>query len=79
MKKLLFTPRHEFFSLDAGALILAYQHASAAEISPFSYTVVIFSGLLGWIFFHDVPVWISVLGTLLICAGGIHCIEAGHP
>jgi drug/metabolite transporter (DMT)-like permease len=60
-------------------IILAYRHASAASISPFNYTVVIFSGLLGWIFFGNVPDWIAVLGTLLICAGGILSIRAGHP
>ena len=68
-----------FYAATQYLIILAYQHASAAEISPFNYTVVVFSGLLGWIFFHDVPDWISVLGTLLICAGGILCIKAGHP
>jgi drug/metabolite transporter (DMT)-like permease len=60
-------------------IILAYRHASAAAISPFNYTVVIFSGLLGWILFGNVPDWVSILGTLLICAGGILSIRAGHP
>lgn len=60
-------------------IILAYRQASAASISPFNYTVVIFSGLLGWILFGNVPDWISVLGTALICAGGILSIRAGHP
>jgi drug/metabolite transporter (DMT)-like permease len=59
-------------------IILAYRYASAAELSPFNYTVVIFSGLLGWRFFGNVPDIAAVAGTILICAGGILSIRAGH-
>jgi drug/metabolite transporter (DMT)-like permease len=59
-------------------IILAYRYASAAELSPFNYTVVIFSGLLGWWFFGNVPDITAVAGTVLICAGGILSIRAGH-
>jgi len=68
-----------FYALTQYLIILAYRQASAAEISPFNYTVVIFSGLLGWAFFGNVPDVVSVVGTLLICAGGILSIRAGHP
>jgi drug/metabolite transporter (DMT)-like permease len=68
-----------FYALTQYLIILAYRQASAAQISPFNYTVVIFSGLLGWIVFGNVPDWVSVAGTLLICAGGILSIKAGHP
>jgi drug/metabolite transporter (DMT)-like permease len=68
-----------FYAATQYLIILAYRQASAAEISPFNYTVVIFSGILGWVFFGNVPDWISVAGTLLICAGGILCIKTGHP
>ena len=60
-------------------IILAYRYASAAELSPFNYTVVIFSGLLGWQFFGDVPDTAAIIGTVMICAGGILSIRAGHP
>jgi drug/metabolite transporter (DMT)-like permease len=68
-----------FYALTQYLIILAYRHASAAQISPFNYTVVIFSGLLGWWFFGNVPDWMAVLGTLLICGGGILSIKVGHP
>jgi drug/metabolite transporter (DMT)-like permease len=67
-----------FYALTQYLIILAYRHASAVQISPFNYTVVIFSGVLGWIFFNTVPDWISLVGTVLICAGGIMSIRAGH-
>lgn len=59
-------------------IIRAYRYASAAELSPFNYSVVIFSGILGWWFFGNVPDGMAMLGTALICAGGILSIEAGH-
>ncbi len=59
-------------------IILAYRYADAAALSPFNYTVVIFSGLLGWWFFGNVPDVTALIGTLLICAGGVLSIEAGH-
>lgn len=67
-----------FYALTQYLIILAYRYASAAELSPFNYTVVIFSGLLGWRFFGNVPDAASVAGTILICAGGILSIRAGH-
>ena len=67
-----------FYALTQYLIILAYRYASATELSPFNYTVVIFSGLLGWWFFGNIPDKIAVLGTILICAGGILSIEAGH-
>jgi drug/metabolite transporter (DMT)-like permease len=59
-------------------IIRAYRYASATELSPFNYSVVIFSGLLGWWFFGNVPDAMSVVGTILISVGGILSIEAGH-
>lgn len=67
-----------FYALTQYLIILAYRYASAAELSPFNYTVVIFSGLLGWRFFGNVPDSTAVMGTVLICAGGILSIRAGH-
>ena len=43
------------YALTQYLIIQAYRYASATELSPFNYTVVIFSGLSGWLFFGDVP------------------------
>jgi drug/metabolite transporter (DMT)-like permease len=66
------------YALTQYLIILAYRYASATELSPFNYTVVIFSGLLGWWFFGNVPDSLAITGTILICAGGILSITAGH-
>lgn len=49
-------------------LTLGYQRAPAAEISIYNYTHVLFSGLLGWIVFGEVPDLLSVLGGGIIIA-----------
>lgn len=67
-----------FYAATQYLIILAYRYASAAELSPFNYSVVIFSGVLGWWFFGSVPNVLAVVGTVLICAGGILSIRAGH-
>ena len=63
-------------------IILAYQHATASQIAPFNYSVVIFSGLIGWAVWHNTLGWISGVGILLVCVGGILSIvlapEAKH-
>lgn len=66
------------FALTQWFIIVAYRYASATELSPFNYSVVVFSGILGWIFFADVPTIAALVGTLLICGGGILSIAKGH-
>jgi drug/metabolite transporter (DMT)-like permease len=60
-----------FMALAQLLIILAYQNATASQIAPFNYSVVIFSGLLGWIVWNNTLDWISVLGIVLVCVGGI--------
>jgi drug/metabolite transporter (DMT)-like permease len=67
-----------FYALTQYLIILAYRYASATELSPFNYAVVIFSGLLGWWIFGNVPDALAVVGTLLICSGGILSVTVGH-
>jgi drug/metabolite transporter (DMT)-like permease len=52
-------------------IILAYRHSSASQVAPFNYSVVIFSGLLGWIFWNDHPTLFSLIGVILVSIGGI--------
>lgn len=67
-----------FYAATQYLIILAYRYASAAQLSPFNYTVVIFSGILGWLVFGSVPDALAIAGTVLICAGGILSIRGGH-
>ena len=60
-----------FMALAQLLIILAYEHATASQIAPFNYSVVIFSGIIGWIVWRNELDALSVLGILLVCAGGI--------
>jgi drug/metabolite transporter (DMT)-like permease len=58
-------------------IILAYRQAEPGRIAPFNYTVVLFSGLLGWWVWHDTPGLLAILGALLVIAGGVLSTQFG--
>jgi drug/metabolite transporter (DMT)-like permease len=51
-------------------LICAYRFADPSSIGAFQYSSVIFAGLIGWLWFQQIPNLGVVLGTVLICIGG---------
>ena len=60
-------------------IILAYRYATAGRIAPFNYSVVVFSGLIGWIVWHNRPDALALVGVLLVSAGGIFTTLKGGP
>ena len=53
------------------SITAAYCHAPAKEISVYDYSQVIFSAILGFLLFGDVPDCWSVLGYVIICGMAI--------
>ncbi|MBO5289883.1 MAG: DMT family transporter [Spirochaetales bacterium] len=51
-------------------LTYAYKYAKASSISVYSYSIIIFSGLLGFIFWKEIPDFRSVIGGLFIIISG---------
>ncbi len=51
--------------------ILAYHQASPSRLAPFNYSVVVFSALIGWIVWSEVPNLLSFVGAILVVVGGI--------
>ena len=49
----------------------AYTHAPAREISIYDYTQIIFSTLLGFLFFGQIPDGYSFLGYAIICGASV--------
>jgi drug/metabolite transporter (DMT)-like permease len=49
----------------------AYTKAPAKEISVFDYIQVLFAALLGFIFFDELPDWMSVVGYVLIIGSAV--------
>jgi len=59
----------------AGAFLFvfsAYRVASPAVVSPFEYSILIWSTLSGWIFFNEIPRANTFVGMILIVVGGIY-------
>lgn len=49
----------------------AYQHAKPSTLAPFSYTQLLFAGLIGYVFFNQLPDLMGLIGMLVIVAGGL--------
>ena len=49
----------------------AYQHAKPSTLAPFSYTQLLFAGLIGYLFFDHIPDFMGLVGILIIVAGGL--------
>lgn len=49
----------------------AYTHAPATKVSTLTYLSVVFSGLLGWWVFAEIPDYWVLIGTLLIVCGAL--------
>jgi drug/metabolite transporter (DMT)-like permease len=60
-------------------ILEAYERASASRIAAFNYSVVVFSGLIGWAVWKDTPGWLSLIGVLLVTAGGVVSTTLGGP
>ncbi len=50
----------------------AYRIASPAVVSPFEYSILVWSSLSGWFFFNEIPDLKTIIGILLIVCGGIY-------
>ena len=53
-------------------LFTAYSIASPAVVSPFEYSILLWSPLIGWIYFNEIPSSNTVIGILIIVSSGIY-------
>ena len=53
-------------------LFSAYSIASPAVVSPFEYSILLWSPLIGWIYFNEIPSLNTVIGILIIVSSGIY-------
>ena len=56
-------------------LIKAYTYAKPHEIGAFQYSSVVFAAILGWVIFKEQLDPGTIIGTLLICVGGVLSIS----
>jgi drug/metabolite transporter (DMT)-like permease len=59
-------------SLSHYALIRALDFASAGAVQPYSYTLLVFAGLLGWLVFGDIPDAAAITGAAIVVASGLY-------
>ena len=60
----------------------AYKFGSVGQVTPFRFTGIIFAGFIGWLIWGTVPALTTLLGFVLIVAGGVCAVLGGrtrHP
>ncbi|MCD6046775.1 MAG: putative rane protein [Gammaproteobacteria bacterium] len=60
-----------FMALSQLFITLAYQYASAVKLSPYIYSVILFSVLLNWLVWGEIPNYLEYAGIALVIVGGI--------
>ena len=53
-------------------LFSAYSIASPAVVSPFEYSILLWSPLIGWIYFNEIPNLNTIIGILIIVSSGLY-------
>jgi drug/metabolite transporter (DMT)-like permease len=52
----------------------ALRLAPAAIVSPFNYTLIVWAGLFGWLFFNEWPDNVMIFGAVVIVAAGLYLL-----
>lgn len=55
-------------------LIKALSLAPAVLIQPFTYTMLVWAVLFGWLFFGDIPDGLTLLGAAIVIAAGLYTV-----
>lgn len=58
------------------AFFKALKYAELSTVIPFDYSRLVFTGILGYIFFQEVPEYGSYVGYLLIVGAGVYLIRS---
>jgi len=53
-------------------LFTAYSIASPSVVSPFEYSILLWSILIGWLYFDEIPTLSTIIGILIIVSSGIY-------
>jgi drug/metabolite transporter (DMT)-like permease len=64
-----------FFSLAVYLAVMAFRDADISVVAPFRYTFLLWAGIVGYIFFNELPDRWSVAGAALIVASGLYTLH----
>lgn len=53
-------------------LVMAYARAPASTLAPYTYLIIVWLGLLGYLVFGEIPDLWTVVGTVVIAASGLY-------
>jgi drug/metabolite transporter (DMT)-like permease len=56
----------------------SYRHADLSVVAPFEYSSLVFSVIIGFVFFGDVPTWFMLVGGAIVVASGLFIIYREH-
>lgn len=56
-------------------MVLAYRHAGASLLAPFSYVQLLWATALGWLIFDALPDQWTLLGAAIIVASGLYTVH----
>lgn len=51
---------------------LAYGMAPVSALAPYEYTMLIWGGAAGFLAFHEVPAWTTMIGAAIVAAAGLY-------
>lgn len=57
----------------------ALQYGNTAQLAPFSYSGVIYAGVIQWGLWGQFPRWINLIGVALTCIAGIYILLLNKP
>lgn len=60
-------------------LVKSFTFGESSQLSPFSYSVVLYATFFDWYLWGRIPDFISVVGMILVCIGGIITIFLTKP
>jgi drug/metabolite transporter (DMT)-like permease len=60
-------------------IVIAYRYAPAEKLGPFIYSVIVFTALIDWVFWHHRPGLVTYAGMALVIGGGLLAVRARGP
>src|SRR3990167_11482036 len=60
-------------------ITIAYRHASAIKLSPYIYTVIVFTALMDWGIWGKMPDVLECAGIALVIVGGVIALLRINP
>ena len=56
----------------------SYRHTEMSVVAPFEYSSLVFSVIIGFVFFGDMPTWFMLIGGAIVVGSGLFIIYREH-